>query len=857
MAAAADDASPATTTLERIVVTGSHLPRVDGETALPVQIIRREAIERSGASSVEELLQRVSANLNSSVVAVGQNNEHPNYSGVSLRGFGSHATLVLLNGRRLANHAFSDESGIGVDLNTIPVAAIERIEVLKDGASAIYGSDAIAGVVNFILRNDFRGVDAGAEQLRTQQGGGGRRHETLTIGAGNGGSDGYNAFVVIDHQQQHALNAVARSYAATAYRPELGINSLSVNSFPANIATPRGFVNPAAPACTGLTVAIGSSCRYDFVRQTDLLPPDDNVGLLARATLNVGSEAHAYVELVGSRHRTTFATAPSPANSSSLPGNQPLVVPVGSPFYPTGLGLTGDIVDPAYRTVPAGPRVQAAISDQGRLLVGWQGTWRGWATDTALAQSTSRASYRYVSGIIDGNKLAAAFATGLINPFGDSGAAGDVLLRSTQIFGEARRANGTTRTADLRLSRDVAEWAGRQVTVGLGIEARSEALEDRTTEAGFAALGGQYSDAKSGSRRAQAAFAEVSLPIVSLLDAQLAFRGDRYSDFGTSFNPKAGLRWQPLPGLVFRGSLGTGFRAPSLPELYTTQVRAVGVPIGLPDPQRCPVTGLDSDCDLEVDFLRGGNPSLQPERSRQTSLGFVFEPAKGISIGIDWWRLKLEHTIGELFDEVVLNGDPHFEGKNIVRGPVDPAFPGLPGPILGLIELNENFGRLSASGIDVDLQLRSPRSRYGRFAVQLSGSYLGDWSVAFDGVHQQHVAGTFFFGSSLPRWQHTLTLGWDGGPWQATLLQVWRSGYVDARPGVDGEPRRVAPYRVWDWQIAYGAEAGLRLAIGVKNVFNSDPPFSNQRATFQLGYDPNYADPRGRAWYVRLAYRWR
>ncbi len=838
--------------LERVVVTGSQIPRIDAETAFPVQIIRREEIERSGVLNVEDLVSRITANYSGGVVAVGQNNNHPNFSGLSLRGFGTTATLVLLNGRRLANHAFSDESGIGVDLNAIPLAAIERVEVLKDGASAIYGSDAIAGVVNFILREDFQGIEASIEQGHAQQGGGGSRHETLTLGAGSVRADGYNVFVVIDHVQQHAQHAIDRPYSATGYQPALGLANLSRFSFPANIATPDGLVNPAAPACGGFTVQVGNACKYDSVRQTDVLPPDRTLGGLARGVIRLPGDSQAYVELIGSRHTTLFNTAPSPADPFDLPGSPPWVVPVNSPFYPTGLGLTGDIVNPLFRAVSLGQRSEQVRTDQFRAVIGWKGVLAGWDVDAALLQSTTRSTLSYISGFLGTDTLNSAFASGLVNPFGDSGPAGDALLAAAQVVGPARTGRGVTRTLDLRASRDLAQWDAGPLTLGIGAEARRETLVDETTAAGFAVLGGQFSAPKSGSRTAQAFYAELAVPIVRKLDAQLAVRTDHYSDFGTSTNPKVGLRWQPTAPLVLRASAGTGFRAPSLPELFTTQLRGPA-PVDGSDPLRCPVTMLDSDCAPEVPILFGGNPALGPERSRQWSAGLVFSPVREALLALDWWRIDLQRTIAELPDAIVLDGDPRFEGRNIVRGPVDPAFPALPGAITELIEVNENVGRRTASGIDVDLRLRSAMTRYGRWSADLSGSYLAHWSIAYDGIHPQSFAGT----GALPRWQQVLTLGWDARPWAATLAQQWRSGYTDEHPDGDGNSRRVAPYRVWNGQVAYGSPGAWQLVLGVKNLLNSDPPFSNQTDYFQVGYDPSYADPHGRFWYARATYRWR
>jgi iron complex outermembrane receptor protein len=840
--------------LPRVVITGSTIPRVDAETALPVQIIRREEIERSGALSVEELMGRIAANFGSLTQATGVGDPvHAGFSGASLRGFGSTQTLVLLNGRRVSNHAFSGSDGIGVDLNTIPLAAIERIEVLKDGASAIYGSDAVAGVVNFILRRDFRGAQVGVERGAAQAGGAAASREQLSLGAGDIGTDGFNVFAVIDHQQQKALAARDRPFAATAYRLDLGMDRTSASSFPANIPIGGGqFVNPAAPQCTALSVFQRGGCFYDFARQIDILPPAENLGLLSRATWALSNDTEIRAEWLWSRQRTTYVTSPTPVNRFGLSSTgEPLVVPVGSPFYPTQLGLTGDIVDPSYRTVALGLRTTLIDSSQWRALLGVRTQAAGWELDGALMQSTSRASSDFVNGYVDGARFIDAFATGKINLFGDSGPEGNALLASTESVGRARYSKGTTRMIDLRANRDIAQWSNGTVTLGLGGEARNESLDDRANALAATVVGGSALLPQAGRREAQALYAELALPLAPKLDAQFALRHDHYSDFGNHTSPKLALRWQPAKPLLLRASAGTGYRAPSLPELYGAQMSIV-LPFFVPDPKRCEVTQLESDCAPEVPLVFGGNPALRPERSRQASLGLVFEPIAGASMAIDWWRLALRDKIASLSDERILDGSDVYEGKNIIRGPVDPAFPNLPGPIVRVIEINENVGRQVASGVDIDLQFKAPPTELGKFTVQLNGSYIDQWRIAFDGVHDERVAA-----GSVPRWQHLLTLGWHRGSWNATLSQTWRAGYVDDSPGAAGEPHRVAPYRIWDAQVAFNGVPDLTVTLGVKNLLDSDPPLSNQRNSFQVGYDPGYADPRGRFGYARVNYRWK
>ena len=838
--------------VQRVIVTGSQIPRIDGETALPVQIIDREEIARSGVQSVEELVGRLSASFGNFVEAYGVSDDvHPGFSGASLHGLGSKYTLVLLNGRRVANHAFSAEDGVGVDLHVVPLAAIDRVEILKDGASAIYGSDAIAGVINFVLRPDYRGAEASATRQFTEAGGGELNDVNLTAGVGDPARDGYNLFAVIDRQQQHGLAPSQRAFV-NGWQPALGIYATSSNSFPANIFVPGiGLYNPAAPACTATTVFVNGACRTNFTLYNDLISPSDSLGLLSRATLALPDASHVVAEVLWSRHRGQYTNAPGPVNSPGIAGNADFYLPASSPFYPQGLGLQGDIVDPRYRSVPLGPRIYDSGTTAQRLLLGWQGRLGEWNLDTAVIQATTHETLDYVHGYLDSARFVAAFDTGLINPFGDSGPMGDALLASTELGGRGQEATGTTRSVDFLANRDLAQWSAGPLTLGLGAELRSETLSHQTTAANDEIIGSVIRTLPtSGSRDQQSAYAELALPIVATLDAQLAVRADHYNDFGTGISPKAAVRWRPAQALVVRASIGSGYRAPSLPELYTPQQAFVSSVVE--DPIRCPVTHLDADCFVEVPVSFGGNPLLQPEHSSQASAGFVFQPARDASIGIDWWRIHLRDAITELTDALIVANPGQFEGRNIVRGPVDPAWPTLPGPITSLVEINQNVASQVLSGIDLALDARSPGTAAGRFSASLDGSWLAQFDSAFDGVHVTHFAGQYGY----PRWQHTLTLGWDRDAWNATLVQTSRAGFVDANPDANGQPRKVAPWRVWDAQLAWLAPHALAMALGAKNLLDTKPPFSNQTGLAQIGYDPGYADPRGRVWYVRASLRW-
>jgi iron complex outermembrane receptor protein len=352
-------------------------------------------------------------------------------------------------------------------------------------------------------------------------------------------------------------------------------------------------------------------------------------------------------------------------------------------------------------------------------------------------------------------------------------------------------------------------------------------------------------------------FVELNVPLLHDLESQLALRRDQYSDFGTSWNPKAALRWQPTKSLLMRASIGRGFRAPTLPELYTARSTGLGQIDPPGDPVRCPVTHLDSDCNPVVTEASGGNPQLRPVHSTQGSAGIVLEPTPNWNVSIDYWTIRLRDDIGSLNLSTIFNDLPAYEGKNVFRGPADPAFPGLPGPIIRIETYNQNLGQTRTSGFDVGAGYRSDPSGFGRLSARLDGTLVTQWGEQLDGASFVSGLGADINGPVIPRWRHSLSLGWERGPYVVTIGQTFQSGYTDQNRLPDGSTRRVASYTLWDLQLAFAATPDLSLRLGVRNLFDRDPPFTNQSDSFQVGYDPGYADPRGRFWYATVSLRFR
>ena len=854
--AAAHAQEPGDGQAQRVEVIGSRITRVDGETSLPVQIIQRKEIDESGVQTTEDLLGRLTGNSTSTreALSVGTN-ATPGLSAASLRGLGATATLVLLNGRRLANYAATD-NGAAVDLHAIPLAAIQRVEILKDGASALYGSDAIAGVINFVTRDDFQDGELTLNAGTTQGGGAARKREVLAFGHGDPARDGYNLFGVVDHQQVNALAARQRSFSASSVHPQDGSDYTSSTSFPSNIPLGNGlFANDAAPACTAFTVYKSGGCNYNPARQIDDLPPSNQTTALGRATMRIAPDVDAYAEALYETDRLVYRIAPAPVSAISTGGIVDIDIPTSSPFYPQGLGLTGDLTNVHYRTVSLGPRTSASDSVNERAVAGLRGTWLGWDFDGGASLSESHVAYSLLSGNVSSTALESAFATGQIDPFADSGPAGDALLASTQVTGEARSSQGITRMVDFHASKEVLRLPAGPLALALGGEWRRETLRDDEAALSGDIAGGIFNPPKSGGRSVQALFVELDATLLKGLEAQVALRRDRYSDFGDTVNPKASLAWRPVPAVLLRASGGTGFRAPTLSELYTAQSASLADLDG-PDPVRCPVTHLDSDCDLVFLNGTGGNPALKPMHSNQFGAGMVLEPAHDLDISVDYWRIRLRDNITGLDPGDIVNDQAAFAGY-ITRGPVDPAFPGLPGPILRVDTYNLNLSRLVTSGYDVGAGYRSAPSALGRFSARLDGTFIASaQAITYLGVRHSPL-GAYRNGLVIPRWHHELTSGWERGPWTLTLSQGFSSSYVDVNPTSDGAARRVGSTSVFDAQVACDFSKRLTLRLGARNLFDRNPPYSNQNTNAQPGYEPSIDDPRGRFVYATLTARFR
>jgi iron complex outermembrane receptor protein len=540
-AAAVQAQSPAP---QRVEVTGSSIKRIDAESALPVQVIGREEIERAGLTTAAELVARIAAASNGLTdgvsIGTGGFRDQMGMNSANLRGIGTSSTLVLLNGRRMANFA-SPGDDTGVDLNNIPAAAVERVEVLLDGASAIYGTDAIGGVINFITRKDWRGAELSARVAGTHEGGAGKRTASAGAGLGSLDKDGYNVFAVLDLQKTDALRTSQRAFINDLKIPERLPHLLSSAPSPGNIrlsGDQRDYlqsvgytingkpivnrtINLSAPNCNPphslyLPDGIGGedACTYDYMRDLELYPRTEKTGLLGRGVLQLGRDHQLYAEVSYSRAKSWYA-----GTSNRVDGD--LDVSMIPALAATGLGdaLPDDrTITVRTRLLEAGMRTSQITSTGSRIVTGLTGTLAGWEYDLGLNHSVNTVSDRDAHGYLLYDKTMEGIASGLINPFGESSAAGRAYLDSIQVNEEVRRARGTMDSIDLKGNRPVARLGGGDLMLALGAEWRRERSRSNPSELLLSdnILGdptpgdGVTTD---GSRRVGAVFAELVAPV--------------------------------------------------------------------------------------------------------------------------------------------------------------------------------------------------------------------------------------------------------------------------------------------------------------------------------------------------------
>jgi iron complex outermembrane recepter protein len=941
----ADD-KPEANSSDAIIVTGSRIKRVALDSALPLQVITIEDLKRDGVSNPEQLIALLNTNGNgadnlasNSDITSGAQRGNNGASSANLRGQGSGATLVLLNGRRVAAHGLN---GGAVDINQIPLAAVQRVEILKDGASAIYGTDAIGGVINFILKKDFTGFSVDAFMDVTEQGGGNIYRTSATAGFGDLGTNGFNVMGTIGYSKNLSLRGNQRDFVNT-FQPDRGLsvdtrgtpfatilpfagtiipNSASAPFIPGSTTVrASGGINPLnLPGGPGCGVVDGQAaydpaiwdfpearfaCAWDTGRAAILQQPIETINFVVRGVAAISDDHELSLELTGSnadsaKRFSNLQLTPNAASrnyayrrNDNTAAVYDRVIGQLRAAFPGFNPPAGAPIGYRWRCIECGPREIQTSTKTGRAFLGMNGPLiGGWdysaGASYAFSESKSKlgSGYYYTNGRDINNQaipgplqanIVDVLNSGLINPFLLPGekqsAAGLAALETASAKGVTLYGGRfSVIQLDYSVSGSLFELPGGTAQAAIGIDYRQERYkfngDARAAAARPQILAAPFDDgnALAGAKREiKAAYAEVLFPVFDMLEITAAGRVDDYTGFGSTINPKVSFSFKPIDQLKFRGSYNTGFRVPSFNQIFNGVSSSPYSGRDIVDPKTCPtgkpsatVVGCTALEPNTVELINGGKVDLGPEKAKQFSLGVVFEPTRQFSVTLDWWNIKRSDTITLIdLQDLILNA-PLFPDRFIRNAA---------GTLVAIDQRLVNAGESKTSGLELAL----------RGTGDLAG---GVWSAGMDGTYLLQKKerllpnvpfgpsqiGQFTFSGDLGlKWKHTAYLAYTHGPWGVSFSQIFRKGYVNQElPGVaDGvvsPPRvekRVNDYTLYNMTASYELFKGLSITAGVKNIFNTDPPFAvtyDSSTGAGSSWEPRVADPRGRSYTLRIGY---
>ncbi|QOL48965.1 TonB-dependent receptor plug domain-containing protein [Massilia litorea] len=872
-AAAAQEAAPAAP-MQKVEITGSSIKRVASEQAVPVTTVKAEEMTNSALTTVADVVTSLPVGATNVPSSAGAG------TNVNMRGIGINRTLVLLNGRRLANEPISDGF---VNVDVIPMSALSRAEVLRDGASSTYGADAVGGVLNFITRPSFKGLNVTAQTVQPERSGGGREYRLSVLGGvGSLAEDGWNVYATVDHHKRSALDSADRPELSSPEQlASLGIApKLSTGTYaqPANIFSPstgitgnpyysKGCTAPYSVPAPKNTCAL--SANYILA-----LPGNAQTTFFSKGSLRHGDDKLFTAELLYAKEH--IKTQKAPTTSVGFNGVTMKITP-SSPYYPGGsagvpaiAGINGSPLNVSWSVAELGPAIADDEQQNMRLVLADEGKALGWDYRLGFVYAAGRRDSYFVRGYLNGPQLNAGVLNGILNPFGTQDAKGLDYLKSISVDGnQIRHTTNVYTGVDTTFTRELVQLGGGALTLATGAEFHHDGDEDRSLDGdALVPYQNRMPSHSRGSRNIAAAFAELDLPFTKELDVGLAVRGDRYSDFGSTVNPKLTVRWQPTKLLMLRGSASTGFRAPTIFDRYGYRLPGATAltTARWDDPLLCPggrmgVPGTGTAvaganplvvCNAILPIQQGSNPDVEPEKARNLTAGVVVEPIRNATVSVDWYDIRVRNSIGVLAQNAIFTNTAKYADL-FVRNP--------DGSLAYVKDTTDNLGDLRTSGIDLGLQYKLPRNPLGDFRVGLEGTYVtrfqtqnekgGEWISnlgRFGSIGSGNVssAPTYTF-----RWKHTARLSWNRADWFGQLTNFYNTGYHDLNNVLPEFRRDISSYSIWNLTAGYKGIPHTTILVGVSNLADTRPPATNSNAT---GYANNVSSPIGRAWNLRLSY---
>ncbi len=931
VAMAADTKAANSNQLDEIVVTGSSIKQNADALSLPVTIVTAEQIAKTGVTSVTDLIQNLPSMQGFVPASSSVNGGGGGITTAAIHGLPSKYTLTLIDGQRVAPYTLGQVQGAGsgVNIESIPLSAIERVEVLTDGASALYGADAIAGVVNFILKKDQTDGNVYYNASVPSASGGNGWNAGFSKGFGSLSSDNYNVLFTYGHDVQYKLQASQRAvsrrgafFPFSANGNNYYLFNPTSNTEPANVTigslgvTYNPFYqangNCGTPNAFPLTTSQGLNCRFNYAATVEDIPSSVRDSGMVKGSFNVSENNTIWAEVLVSKIDLTSQYAP-PAQPLGVNATTRLPALWNAYVLPylTANNVTATRATINYRAVSAGGRTDDWGTATRHIVLGWNGKYNGFDVNATATISHGQLTDTAAGGYLDYSQLASAIASGAYDPVLGTGAGSLKTAVLNSVF--------STTTTDLRsfkvdVQHAVLDLSGGPSILSVGAEYDSYSYKTDYSDlflssSGFSTqpastdypVGGNYGQVPFQADRTNwGLFGEWKLPIEKNLEVTASVRYDNYAKLhsneifaaapdpttgvqnqiasgsqGNTFDDATGklsFRYAPIDMVAIRGSYGTGFKAPTLSDISGPLVFG-GSTSGT---YACPFKG-SVGClpgSAQYDLLLGANGAagatgLKPEKSRQWTLGVQVKPIPELSLGLDYWNVRLKDQIQSAgIAEQVAYNDPNTYATFFVNPYLDPA--GF--QTIALKQIPFNGGEAHYSGIDWNFNYRTSFD-WGKFSAAWSGSYtlkqnytnyeggptLSDLGVY--GPDQQVVFKTIT----------SLVLGLETGKWANTISGHYKSGYQDqsytaksavvfsVAPGgglgapVDFGGLQVPSYVTFDLQTAYNLLDNVTLTFGINNVSDKSPPLSLQTGGGgnQIGYDGRYYDPLGRVYYFR------
>jgi outer membrane receptor protein involved in Fe transport len=897
--AGADDAN-----VEKIQVTGSRIRRADIEGANPVSVLDAIEIERFGITSIGDVLQSIPSA--GSAINTNNNNGGNGTTTINIRGIGSNRTLVLVNGKR-----WSPGLGGSVDLNNIPSSIIERIEVLKDGASAVYGSDAVAGVVNVITKQDFEGLHASA-YMGEFISEGDQNKEQYDIGFGTSNDKG-NVYFNVSYVEEEPTFAGDR---AISDKPVFG----TPDGFAGSSGTPQarfmyydadgGFNNVNGDNNGGFVPWDNVASRFNYAPFNYLSTPQERINVYSQGRYELTDNVTATATAFYNNRKSSQALAPTPLFFGAAFGDSGYTIGANNPFNPLGYELSTDIPagDPGHlflvgrRMFEAGFRQFNQNVDQFQFNGGFEGVlelgdsefyWDAGYTYADISQNS------ITDGLLNTDRVKASLSDDCVTDptcvpfdlFNGSTNIGEGSITQEQIdyiSFTAQDASGTSlESYQANITGEVMELPAGFMAFAAGYEKRwQDGYDQPDALIAAGSTSGNSRQPTEGSYSVEEVYLELAIPLIAdvafveALDLELATRYSDYSNFGDTTNSKVGVKWRVNEELMFRGTWSEAFRAPSISELFlgnSDSFPNLVDPCNGSNPDRGSLPGCAGvpasyeQPNSQIRITVGGNSNLAAEEAESFTYGVVYAPEwlEGASLTFDVFDIEVDGAVSGVGAQTILTACAETGTTlcSLIQR-------GSQGQVLDLFNGLVNLGGQTTKGFDWELSYNF-ETDFGDFKFRMDGTYVDDRSVIVEdpvtGTSELfREAGRAFDRDVVPRVRSNISLNWVNGDWTANYLVryigstmescvIGSAGGVDLNDllcsdpnsGPDGEDfNELGEMGYHDVSVGYFINDNLRVTAGINNLLDQDPPVSF--STFANSFDPSMYEVPGQFGYVRF-----